>query len=94
MPTAAPPTVKPLEQSFPVEVTYYAGVDGNDQDVIERAGICRMVRMASPAGEVATVTDKDARHNLVPLGWRPLGADEDPADAPVPATRRTPKETP
>ena len=73
MPTPSTTIVKPLPEAFPVEVTYFAGVDSAGEDVIERAGTVLMVEMTSPDGDTVRVTDKDARHNLVPLGWRPAG---------------------
>lgn len=90
MPTTQAPAPKPLDHSFPQEVTYTAGYDSAGEAIVARAGIRQVVRMAGPKGEVATVTDKDARHNLVPLGWRPIGADEDPTAKH--AAARTPKE--
>lgn len=94
MPTMQAPAPKALPHSFPQEVTYTSGYDPAGEAIVQRAGIRQVVRMASPTGEIALVTDKDARHNLVPLGWRPIGADEDPTakSAAAPAAR-TPKET-
>lgn len=76
MPIPGTTAVRPLPEAYPVEVTYVAGVDGSGEDVVERAGTTLMVDMVSPDGEhTVRVTDKDARHNLVPLGWRPASAD-------------------
>lgn len=90
MPTPSTTAVKRLPGAYPVEVTYVAGVDGQGDDVVERAGTAWMVEMVSPDGDTITVTDKDARHNLVPLGWR--AAAEVATEASAKSAARTTKE--